>query len=84
MVRNNFLQSRGGNDQRQASAAELAGIAHRHRALRDSDHDPVDLGFQKIGRAQSVVDVEAVHAEKENVGVQSAQRFLRNRSHQRE
>src|SRR5579863_2640902 len=77
-----YRRKRG--NRRQASPSELAGVTDRDRDPGNVHHGAVDFGLEQVGRAQSVVHVEAIHAEKKNVCVQAPQSLFRDRSHQRE
>ena len=53
---------------RQAAPSKFAGVANRHRFLRDLDHHAIDFGFQQIRRAQSKVNIESIDSQKQRIG----------------
>ena len=60
-VGDDLMQRRGRSDQGKAAASEFAGVADDDRVFCNFDHHTVDLGFQKVGRAEAEMDVEAIH-----------------------
>src|SRR5579864_3880414 len=63
-VGDDFLERRGRSDQRQAAAAKFARVANGHRFFCDLNHHAIDFRFQQVRRAEAVVHIETVHAEK--------------------
>ena len=83
MVRDDVVQGGRFHDQRKAAAAEFTRVASRNRALSDLYHDPIHLRLLKIWSSEPVMDIESIHAEKQNIRAQATQRFFCNWAYQR-
>src|ERR1700722_16802411 len=61
------------SDKGQAAISEFAGIADDHYGLGVFDHYAIYPGFQQVRSSQTVLDVESVDREKQQVGGDVAQ-----------
>ncbi len=83
MVRYDAVESRRRYDQRKAAPAEFGGITRRNCTLGDLYHYPIHLRFLKIWRAETVLDIESIHAQEQNIRIQAAQGFFCDWAYQR-
>ncbi len=72
-VGDQVVHRRKRRNRRQAAPAELAGIAYHDHHSGNVHHGAIDFGLEQVGRAQSVMHVEAVHSQEKNVCVQTPQ-----------
>src|SRR5579863_553001 len=75
-VGEDVLKRRGRSNQRETSFPEFARVADRHDYLRYLDHGAVYSRFQKIRRANSMLNIETVNTEKKDVRVQFVKRLF--------
>jgi len=77
------MDGAGRHDEGEAAGAEFAGIAHDDDATRRFGHNPIDAGFEHVGRGEAIADVETVYRKEEEVGVEFLQRFFGERTDER-
>src|SRR5229473_1743352 len=71
------MDRRNRHDIAQAATTELTRVANRYRPAGNFDHNPVHFGLQQIRSEEPGIGVEAIDAQKQDVGAELAQSSLR-------
>ena len=69
LIGDHVMDSACSDDEREASAIELAGIADGDHFFGCFDHGAIHASFENVGSGEAYVYIEAVHTEEDNVGV---------------